>query len=497
MQTSITQFTKVGKSSENQYLNKKTEASSPADGVLTQKRPFAAILDSEDEGEVAEVIVRKRPKLAVCKVQGGQRKSRPNPQSLPTPESTPTKPCKYKDCLKDVEASARLPTIQDEDEDDDETTVFTYDGKHKMTRELPTELQDIINLQSSFINALVLHYGHSGTAVPIRLTTFLPAIAKIWGKRAVSVLDIQRCLGLTKSIMSSASPQFILTDHGRGQTCLELVEDSSAASTFTFHSLVEPFATALRSAWEASQSLFPAHLDQADAEEIAHFISTLPISPIKPSPSLKKMAPLFARGQRELEGLIKPAALSLDVQTSSKAGSASAKVETRTSRAILGRTSSMLERLKAKKEAAAAAPTIPSRECLERRAALSRMPDIVSTLCMLRAASNPGRSSGSSGSVASVSRRQTFSMTSLVGRVQDSSRNVLSKDEVERCITLLANDVASGCGFVELVGTGNETRSEKGKVMGRKGLVAVVVDATKMPFDIERRIEEAMKQRIV
>ena len=494
MQTSITQFTKVSKLSETQHLDKKTQASSTADSGLKKKRPFAAILDSEDEEDAAEVIADKRPKLAACKVHGGQRKSRPNPQSLPTPDTTPTKPSRYKDCLKAAQPTPQLPTILDEDENEDEATDYTYNDEHKTSRELPAELQNIINLQSSFINALVLHYGHSGTAVPIRLTTFLPSIAKIWGKRAVSVLDIQRCLGLMSSTMSSSSARFILTDHGRGQTCLELVEDSSAASTFTFHSLVEPFATALRAAWEDSQALFPAHLDQADAEEIRDFISTLPLAPIKPSPSLKKIAPLFARGQRELESLIKPAASSTTGQSSSTASPSSTKTETRTSRAVLGRTSSMLERLKAKKEAAAAAPAAPSRECLERQAALSRMPDIVSTLCMLRAASNPGRLSGSSESAGSMSRRQTFSMTSLVQRVQDSSRNVLSKEEVERCITLLAEDVAKGCEFVELVGTGNENRSQTGKVLDRKGLLAVVVDATKMPLDMERRIEEAMKK---
>jgi len=85
-------------------------------------------------------------------------------------------------------------------------------------------------------------------------------------------------------------------------------------------------------------------------------------------------------------------------------------------------------------------------------------------------------------------------MTSLVQRVQDSSRNVLSKEEVLRCITLLAEDVAIGCEFVELVGTGSENRSQTGTVLDRKGLLAVVVDATKMPLDMERRIEEAMKK---
>lgn len=50
---------------------------------------------------------------------------------------------------------------------------------------------------------------------------------------------------------------------------------------------------------------------------------------------------------------------------------------------------------------------------------------------------------------------------------------------MERCVVLLAEEVARGSGFVEMVKTG--------------GLVVVVIEAGRMPVDLERRIEVALE----
>jgi len=59
----------------------------------------------------------------------------------------------------------------------------------------------------------------------------------------------------------------------------------------------------------------------------------------------------------------------------------------------------------------------------------------------------------------------------------------MSREEVEQCVVLLAEEVASGSGFVEMVRTGG----------GENGLVVVVIEAARMPVDLERRIEVALE----
>jgi len=60
----------------------------------------------------------------------------------------------------------------------------------------------------------------------------------------------------------------------------------------------------------------------------------------------------------------------------------------------------------------------------------------------------------------------------------------MSKEEVERCVWLLAEDVAKGSGFVEMIRTGGGG--------GENGMVVVVIEAARMPVDLGRRIVEAI-----
>lgn len=487
-QSSITQFAKVEKPNTLHISAKDAAASSVI--KATAKRTFAAIMDSDNEGDDDDAYhtmpIKRLKSDADFPPKNKTANGQSNPQSLPTPESTPTKPFKYRDCLGSLS-----PLKQALHKDGDETIwsvglevdeeVDTVEDEAP-ERALPAELQDIINLQSAFVRALALHYAHHGTATPVQLATFLPSITKIWGKRAVIVEDIQRCLGLMRSSPSAPPFEFILYDYGRNQTCLEVTENTSLASTFTLNTLTAPFERTMHKAWQAHQSPFPYQLDQANFEEVAYFISTLPLQPITPSPNLKKIAPLFARGLQRLNSLSKSTSSSSKQQDSMTSNSGHEKANTKTTRAVLTRSNSLLERLKAKERANADAPATPSRSDLERKAALQRMPDMISTLCMLRAASSAGNVSSSS-----VPRRQTFSFPSLVQRIQDSSRSCMSREEVEKCVYILAEEVAIGCGFVEFVGTG--------KADGKKGLTAVVVDAAKMPQDMTRRIAEAMQRR--
>lgn len=483
VQSSITTFTKSQKPGASTISQKDVVLSA---SNSTNKRKFA-ILDSEDEDEeddACEATMKRRKTVADS---DRNEASMPNPQSLPTPDSTPTKPLKFKDCLgiqksplKKVLYSAELGNNAHLIDSESETEEEQVEGLEEtgVVNELPIELQDLIRLQSSFIKALSIHYAHHGTTTPIRLSAFLPSISRLWSRRAVTIRDIQICLGIMQqtpisadTVSTSTSPSsliFHLYDHGRSQIYLEMNEHASLSSTLNLHTLIKPFTSAIEKAWRTHQAPFPSHLCEANSDEIAHFISTLPQLPIELSPSLRTSGPPLMKGQRRLDSLIKPAASGLlSTQSSDNKHTTITGVKKRS--ATLTRTNSLLERLRAKEQAAASAPSdAPSKSDLARKAALQRLPDIVSILCMLRSSST------------AASRKQTFSLPTLVQRIQDSCTSCMSKEEVERCVYLLVEDVAKDSGFVEMVGT------------GEKGLVVVVIEPAKMPVDLGRRIADAL-----
>lgn len=477
VQSSITAFTRIEKPNVSAVSQKDVTLSA---SKTTSKRKYA-VLDSEDEDEEDDGVETATKRMKTTEDISVQIDGLPNPQSLPTPESTPSKPLKYMDCLqlqksplKKVQFSAELEKIAETPDSEDEADKDQEENAEEAmtTDELPIELQDLIRLQSSFIKALSIHYAHHGTTTPIRLSTFLPTISRLWSKRAVTVRDIQQCLGtmqqastLKLTIRHSTSPPsliFHLYDYGRSQLYLEMIEHASLASTLNLHTLIAPFATAIEQAWQTHQAPFPSHLSEANSDEISHFISTLPQLPIEPSPSLLSSGPPLSKGQRRLDSLTKPSA-STPKDSPNTTSTLSTGLKKKS--AVLTRSNSLLERLRAKEQASLTSPSAPSRTALARTAALQRLPAIVSILCMLRSSS--------------TKQKQTFSLPALVQRVQDSCSSCMSREEVERCVVLLAEEVARGSGFVEMVRT--------------EGLVVVVIEAGRMPVDLERRIEVALE----
>lgn len=121
---------------------------------------------------------------------------------------------------------------------------------------------------------------------------------------------------------------------------------------------------------------------------------------------------------------------------------------------------SLRERLKAKQDLKSSLPAPPSKAEAERQAALQRVPDVVPILSL----------SGARGT------RSTQPLASLVQSIQNSARSPVAKDEVERCLDVVAQWIAPE--FLQIEETG--------------GVTAAIINHARRPSDIDARIKAAI-----
>lgn len=422
--------------------------------------------DSESEDEGANFTYTKRQRTTRSGTISGlvgnpqtPRKQRCNPQTLPTPETTPTKvtevtfedlpytPSKSRSTcissLKSPPASSASPGHKHE-----------VGGPYQ---ELPDELQDLIQLHSALLKALSLHLAHNGSASPVNVAHLCPMIGKIWRVRNVTLDDIKRVLGVANYDLSKEPTAFrriavSLQDYSGGNICLEWPDRQTKLSwQNTTEKLNRRFKESLTQLWMSRASLSSELLQE---DHINTFIDGLPLAATPLSPSLKKTAPLFSRGQRRLDEFH---ILARDAQMQAKQPAAVLSLSTSTSSRPKphARASSLMDRLLAKK-AAALESNSPTKPELQRQAALFRLPELVAILTTLRRSNSQ--------------QRQSHTLQSLVRDVQNSARSPMSKEEVEASVRLLATEVAAG--GVRIIDTG----AAMGEGCAGKGITAVVVD---------------------
>ncbi|KAH7053107.1 hypothetical protein B0J12DRAFT_658739 [Macrophomina phaseolina] len=505
--------------------------SKPAVSPAESKKRKAAAQDVNDEPET--------PKLASCKKlrrpQASQRPISETPTDTPTKGartlladfdlSTPKKPLK----LKSVSDSSSF-TIETPPTSPCSSSAPSL-KEVKSGDELPQEIRDLITLHSSFLSALSLHYAHNGATSPVDLRTLTPSVTKVWGKRRVTIDDIKRTLGVMQSSLLTDRPAsalkqrtYHLLDYGRGRICLEQQESKKARAKRTNSiipqaidekSLNALFEREIHTRWvEYRCKITP---NSKSPSSLSYFISQLPLAEVTESPSLAKMAPLLAKGQKRLEdfrsGAInsrtasscfhtsaepvdaglenaRPAsvkALSTKASKASFAGhkkSVSSLTSTTTSSTVSddakstssdssktplipasatapSRATSLLDRILAKQAAAAAAPAGPTPEARARQAALQRCEDVLATLSLL------ATTAGSS----TISSRVSFPLPRLMQDIQTSSRSPIGADEIKRVVEVLAWDIVPG--YIGLVKMGT--------------LEAVVVDRSQAVGGVEVR----------
>ncbi|KAL8653577.1 MAG: hypothetical protein Q9226_003792, partial [Calogaya cf. arnoldii] len=297
--------------------------------------------------------------------------------------------------------------------------------------ELEETLQDLIDLHSSFLTALSLHYAHHGSLTPVDFRQLRPNIERCWGKRKVSVQDIQRLLAFHEPV-SSGAVTLSLSDYGHSKICIEISTPSKSISQhkrlLNEEVLNKAFIDHLLDSWKSYK------ISHQTPKAQVKFIESLPLTPITPCASATTLAPLIAKGQRRLEdlkaGAIKAPARSSPNKFPNKENiPPQATDPTIKQKETSTRKTNLLDRIKAKQEAnllSAANSTPLTPEQVVRRRALRRLEEIVPVIDLL----------GSSGN----SAIKSFTMPTIVQHLQMSLRNPIEKEEAVRAVRLLAEE---------------------------------------------------------
>ncbi|KAL1899870.1 hypothetical protein Sste5346_002736 [Sporothrix stenoceras] len=310
---------------------------------------------------------------------------------------------------------------------------------------LPLELLDLLRLQTAFSKTLAVHHAHHGTNAPVDLRVFFPGVAQAWGKRSVTIEDVQRCLGVISlaSGSSTVANVLFLSDYGRGKICIEMQPNIDVGPMGTLaDQLNATFEANLRARWTTTKKM--------DAKQ---FITALPKASVTACASLLKTSALRAKGQRTLEELMHGIALKKQEKAAHEAAlkapvvvaeamdvdnDKTAVTTTKTTEEATPATPmNLLDRIRYRQmqrtqlQAAGALAPPPTPEELERRAALQRVGDIAEVLSMLCTAASLRQSN-----------RVSFGMTAITSKVKDSLRMPIAREEAASCIRLLAKEVA-------------------------------------------------------
>jgi hypothetical protein len=362
---------------------------------------------------------------------------------------------------------------------------------------LPEELVELLALHSSFLTALALHYAHSGTATPIDVRQLTSSITSIWQKRQVTLDDIQLCLGVLSTGSAASTNPFYLSDYTSGKICLEVNNEhrgngiSGMLNEDLLQSLFVDSLDHLWREWNASKSGHSiingrpittskrrfgyrgSYPTQTTIETFIHdgpilkFLSQLPKAEIKLCSSAVAVASQREKGRKRLrelqdctqQGHLQKKARQVPGKENESVSTISQTTQPKITDFASVRKSNLLDRILAKQEAAASVPTPPPAAERQRYAALERSEEVLSVLCLLAASKGPGP-------------RVSFSMAALLQSVQRSIRTPLSKDEVLRCVEVLASEVAPG--YVTLVHMGV--------------ISSVVLNQSMRPVDIKSRL---------
>jgi hypothetical protein len=421
----INTFAKVSKattlpkviSEKNSCIDTVTLRNGDGNGATTRKRKLV-----EEEGAEQDVPSPKSPKLpqqhyshttlvpkTPCKTVPSQSSS----ESIETP-TRGARSLLDRFCI--AKTPTRSPLSWNSSSDIVLSTPKASSPSISTTQNLPIELLDLINLHAAFLTALSIHYAHNGTHSPADLRALCPDVSRAWGKRRVILDDVRRTLGVMNAQISeggkvSGAPGLSLSDYGHGKICIEIKsapgKRGGMARPVNEDLLNDVFARGLEQSW----------IQKEEGVEMKEWIEKLPMEGIMICSSLLKMSPLLAKGQRRLEDL--------------KMGITVKEIKTKVEEVNAdGKRMTLLERLRAKQLHQSTLPAPPSKAELARKAALQRMEEVIAVLTLLSTSSSIGQ------------QRISFTLPTVLGKLKDSFKTPLSKEEGEKCVRLLAADIA-------------------------------------------------------
>ena len=340
---------------------------------------------------------------------------------------------------------------------------------------LPNELQELIDLHSCFLTALSLHFAHNGILTPADLRTLCPSIARTWRKRSVDVRDLQRLLLIQQSALEDNGPKpppkIMLTDFGHRRICIELADvtgprlhkrpiDEEASNA--------QFRLAVLKQWAAFQNA-------SSTTSTQDFIDNLPLYPIKPDPSLTKLAPLLSKGQGRLTDLKAGAIQAQERALMIASGNVQSQKEI-AKRDPFARSADLKSRIFAKQLHRLALPAPLSKEQLVRQAALQRVFEIAPVLESLALSAQGHRNDDAEADPwAQVAKHVSFTMPTLVQNIQMSLRNPIASEDAAGCVKVMGEILPEWISVREVRGMIGVTI--KGKAVGKPGMERKVADA--------------------
>ena len=331
-------------------------------------------------------------------------------------------------------------------------SVESHSCQHHESHQLPDELQDLVNLHSSFLTALSLHHAHNGSMTPADLRNLRPGIERVWRKRKVSLDDVRRILAVGRTEQAkefeTGGPLY-LSDYGHGKICVEIADYSDLTKIkrrpICEEALKTAFSHDLHRRWTCYRTENPADPSPSN------FLESITLLPITPCTSLSKIAPLLFKGQRRLEDLKAGAIKAQQKPLSVTSGNAAVFPPPSKPKPIAARSADLFSRLKAKQQLRQSTlPLPPSPESLARKSAICRIREIIPVLESLASSSSSKKTSSIDdtdtdaidGGSKSVSSPVSFTMPTLIQHLQMSLRNPIAKDEAVRSLRILAEELA-------------------------------------------------------
>lgn len=411
-----------------------------------RKRDLDSVAEEEDEQPVKQSKTTESifARFAKPKTDITPQASRFQNALPPSPAQTPSKNAAQLFDRLNLRATSPAVQAYSKHQRAYDTPPATPESErvHDVTA-LPEELQDFVRMHSAFLTALGLHYAHNGGSIAaVNTKLLLPSITANWRKRSVTINDLRKML----AIGQSGAASFMLEDRGKAGIFLSSVSTSHSARKRSAGLLDEAeltasFEAALVQVWQSWCAETAKELQTGRA-----FIRQLSLGEISKYEAAEKAASLFSRGQQRLTDL-------KNSQATAKAEvekeRAAVKTEEKSTAAVQNRGASLLDRVLAKQAHAASLPSGPTKTELERKSALHRVEDVARVLELL-AAGKP---------------RVSFSMPTVTQQLQQSLRNPISREEVERCLDIMAAEIMPT--FVQMIASG----TVKGVVVTKAGKI--------------------------
>ena len=471
-QQSIQAFGKISKSqardSKQGLLGKNsaaTHSKEAPNGENSKKRKLESISGptNKDEGEKALSLKKQaqpidgssgRPvETSANSPATTSNDGNPPHERRPSPSShveTPTKGARS--CLESLALASSSPSDPNPSSGATrpETPPSSLASAESGSHQLPDELQDLVNLYSSFLTILSLHHAHHGSLAPVDLRNLGPGVERAWKKKRVTPHDVRRILAIGRPEGANGlegAGALYLSDYGHGKVCVEIA-DHLDSRTDTRRPVNEEylntvFSRNLERRWKCYKTENPANHSPSD------FLASVALLPITPCASLSKIAPI-SKGQRRLEDL-KAGAIKAQQKPLSATSANPTVLPLTKSKQTSARSTDLFSRLKAKQLHQSTLSPPPSPETLARKSALQRLHEITPVLESLAFSSRKhANDDAATISTKSTAHPVSFTMPTLVQHLQMSLRNPIGKEEVIRSVKVLAEVAPEWVGVKEV-----------------------------------------------